>query len=88
VAVTTSRVGGGDDLEVRLDDGTVLWRTAAHDSYRISGGWPSPDGQFVTLLDDAERLLIVPADGSQEPRIWAEDVDGWYQLVWQGGGRD
>lgn len=87
-AVVSSRSRGGGDLEVRLHDGTVLWRTEAPDTYRIGAGWHSPDGRSVALLDNAERLLIVPADGSQEPRIWAEDVSAWYQLAWQGSGRD
>ncbi|WP_052668878.1 hypothetical protein [Nitriliruptor alkaliphilus] len=84
--VTTSRLGG-NDLEVRLRDGTVLWRTRAPDGYRISGGWISPDGRSVALTDNAGRLLIVPADGSDEPRIWVGDVDGWHQFAWQGSGR-
>lgn len=87
VTLTTSRASGSSgDLEVRLPDGTVLWRVDAPDSYDVTGGWRSPDGDQVALLDAAGRLLVVPADGSQPPRIWAEGFGPWDEVAWQGGG--
>lgn len=86
-AVTSSRASGGDVLEVRSGDGTLLWRVEAPDSYTVSYGWRSPDGTAIALFDSADRLLLVPADGSSEPRVWAEDVSGRYEVAWEGSGR-
>jgi hypothetical protein len=83
--VSDAHTAGRDgQLEVRSDDGTLLWRTDAPDSYRVTGGWPSPDGRWVALIDNADRLLLVPADGSMEPRIWATGVGGRYEVAWEG----
>jgi hypothetical protein len=70
-------------LEVR-HDGAVLWSTEAHGGYEVTAGWLSPDGRWVALQDGAERLLVVPADGSAPPTVWAEDVEPYATLVWRG----
>lgn len=82
--VTGSATPGDGELEVRSEDGTLLWRTDAPDSYRVTGGWLSPDGRWVALVDNADRLLLVPADGSSPPRVWATGIGGRYELVWEG----
>jgi hypothetical protein len=72
-------------LTVRLEaDDTVLWRTEAPERYEVHGSARSPDGDWVAMGDAAGRLLVVPADGSAPPRIWAEDVDTWEPPVWEG----
>lgn len=86
-AVTSARPAGDDVLEVRTAEGTVLWRVEAPDSYQVSYGWRSPDGRTVALIDSADRLLLVPADGSRQPRVWAEDVPNRYEVAWEGSGR-
>jgi hypothetical protein len=86
IEVTTSRTVASGSLEVRSGDGTVLWRTDAPRSYDVTGGWSHPDGEVVALLDSARRLLLVPADGSSEPRVWAEDVTTWVEVVLRAAG--
>ncbi|MEX0835839.1 MAG: hypothetical protein WD010_07090 [Nitriliruptor sp.] len=77
-----AEVRDGGQLEVRVD-GQVLWTTDADERYSIHGTWPSPDGAWVALQDSADRLLLVPADGSAEPVVWTEDVDGYATIVWR-----
>jgi hypothetical protein len=75
-------------LTVRLQtDDTVLWRTAAPDRYDLHDSALSADGGWVAMVDAAERLLVVPADGSVPPRVWATNVETWESLVWEGTGR-
>lgn len=69
-------------LEVRVD-GEVVWRVEARDPYEVTAGWVSPDGAWVALQDSAERLLLVPADGSAPPAVAAEDVPAYATLVWR-----
>src|SRR5690606_19234959 len=77
-AITSSRrTSTGDELEVRSVDGDLLWRVDAPNGYEVTGGWANPGGDVVALVDSADRLLLVPADGAAEPRIWAEDVTSW-----------
>lgn len=71
------------ELVVRTADDEVLWRVDAPRTYHVSAAARSPDGMWVAAVDAASRLLVLPADGSSEPRVWAEDVDGWTRLVWQ-----
>jgi hypothetical protein len=80
--VTTSR-SADDVLEVRAGD-QLLWRVEASSAYEITQGWLNPDGDVVALQDSGGRLLVVPADGSSPPRVWAEDVEPWTWLVWEG----
>jgi hypothetical protein len=81
--VDAARVERGR-LVVR-DGGTVLWSVAARGSYEVAAGWTSPDGRWVALQDTADRLLLVPADGSRDPVVWAEDLDPFVPIVWRGG---
>lgn len=68
--------------------GGVIWTVEAPDAYRITSGVRSPDGDWVAMVDSASRLLVVEADGSAEPRVWASDVDEWQVPMWQGTARD
>jgi hypothetical protein len=63
---------------------TEVWRVAAAETYTVRDGSVSPDGRALAIVDAADRLLVVPADGSAPPRIWAEDVSVWMAPVWQG----
>lgn len=80
----TSRERSGV-VRVTLDDtGELLWEVSAPESYRVHTGSVSPDGRWVALVDSAQRLLLVPADGSAEPRVWSEDVPSWQAPIWEG----
>jgi hypothetical protein len=74
-----------DGRLVVRDGSTELWSVAASGSYEVTAGWTSPDGRWVALQDSADRLLLVPADGSREPVVWAEAVETYTPLVWRGG---
>ena len=86
--------GHTDDLRVRHADGTLtvrladsgalLWEVEAHDNYRVHQGSVSPDGQWVAMFDSAGRLLLVPADGASEPRVWHDAEQQWQAPVWEG----
>ncbi len=73
-------------LVVRVveDPDVVVWRVEAPDRYRITSSARSVDGDWLALLDSAERLLVVEADGSGQPRVWAELDAQWTALVWEG----
>ena len=76
----------GRMLVVRDDDGNVRWEVEAPDSYRINATARDERTGMVALLDEAGRLLVLPA-GADEPRVWVEDVGARYgELVWQGTG--
>jgi hypothetical protein len=76
------------ELTVSLDDDdTVLWRTEAPERYDVRGSARSADGEWVVMVDEAERLLVVPADGSAPPRVWASGVETWEPPVWEGTSR-
>ena len=76
----------GRTLTVRDDDRSVLWQVEAPDSYRINATARDSRTGTVALLDEAGRLLVIPA-GSGVPRVWVEDVGARYgELVWQGTG--
>ena len=66
------------------DRDLVVWEVEAPDAYAISSSALSPDGAWFALVDSADRLLIVPADGSADPRVWATDAPRWQDVVWQG----
>ena len=73
-------------LVVRDDDGSVRWEVEAPDSYRINATARDARTGTIALLDEAGRLLVLPA-GADEPRVWVEDVGARYgELVWQGTG--
>lgn len=68
----------------RVDSDVVLWEVEAPENYRVDQGAVSPDGDWVVLLDGVGRLLLVPADGSAAPRVWAETGSSWQIPVWEG----
>jgi len=72
-------------LTVRhVDQDVVLWAVETPENYRVDQGATSPDGDWVVLLDGVGRLLLVPADGSASPRVWAETDSSWQVPVWEG----
>jgi hypothetical protein len=71
------------ELVVRLEDDTELWRVTAPERYEIHSSARSADGDWVALVDSADRLLVVPADGSAPPRQWASGVSAWQWPVWE-----
>lgn len=75
------------ELVVHLEDeDTVLWRVATSERYDIRTSARSADGRWVALVDVADRLLVVPIDGSAAPRQWASGVNQWQRPHWQGAG--
>ena len=61
-----------------------LWRVEAPDTYDVRSSTVSPDGGWVAMVDEAERLLVVPSDGSAPPVQWAGEVSTWGPVVWEG----
>jgi hypothetical protein len=82
-AVHSRHVDGTLTVTLR-ESGEVLWQVEAPESYGVNDGVLSPDGRFVVLIDQSERLLLVPADGSAAPRVWAEVEESWIRPVWEG----
>jgi hypothetical protein len=82
-AVHSRHVDGTLTVTLR-ESGAVLWQVDAPENYSVDDGVLSPDGRFVVLVDRSERLLLVPADGSAEPRVWAEVEESWVRPVWEG----
>jgi len=80
----SSRHTDGTLTVIRDDTRDVIWEVEAPEGYRVGSGAVSPDGAWVAMFDSAERLLLVPADGSGEPRVWAEDTTEWEVPVWEG----
>ncbi len=80
----SSRHEDGEFVVRREDTEAVLWSTSAPENYGINVGAISPGGEWVAMFDSAGRLLVLPADGSLEPRIWVEDAPGWEVPVWEG----
>ncbi|HSK23124.1 MAG TPA: hypothetical protein VK906_08115 [Egicoccus sp.] len=76
------------------DDGTltvreigsdrVLWQVEAPERYTVQSSALSADGAWIAMVDSAGRLLVVPADGSAPPRVWADEVPAWPAPVWEG----
>jgi hypothetical protein len=85
-AVWTQRRDGRLTVRLQTDD-TVVWRTEAPERYDVHASARSADGRWIAMIDAAERLLVVPADGSTAPRVWATGVDGWEPPVWEGTSR-
>jgi hypothetical protein len=85
-AVWTQHRDGRLTVRLQTDD-SVLWETAAPERYDVHASALSTDGDWVAMIDAAERLLVVPADGSAPPRVWAADVDSWEPPVWEGTSR-
>lgn len=63
---------------------TVVWEVDAPDAYDVDNAAISPDGAAVAMTDTAGRLLVAPTDGSEEPRLWSDEVEPYTQIVWQG----
>jgi len=81
-AVDIERSGGA--LTVRDREGGTLWQVEVSDSYRIDSVERDPRTGTIALLDNAGRLLVLPA-GADEPAVWVEDLGVTYgELVWQG----
>jgi hypothetical protein len=66
--------------------GTPIWEIEADARYQIGTVEGSPDGNWVAMTDSAERLLVVPMDGSEPPAVWATGLIewSWTDLVWEG----
>lgn len=62
----------------------VVWQVPAPAAYDVVAGARSPDGAFLALVDTADRLLVMPADGAQPPVVWAEGLASWQTPVWEG----
>ena len=60
---------------------SILYSVDAPDDYRFEDCRWSADGSWIFCLDTKHRLLVVPADGSGDPRILAGDVSSPY---WDG----
>jgi len=76
---------GATHVRLRSND-ALVWSVSASGGYTIRSGWISPDGDWVALVDSSGRILLVPADGSTPPVIWAnvEPHSAPYRIVWQG----
>ena len=83
-SVRTSYREGRLTVTHERDRDRVVWEVEAPDAYDVTSGALSPDGDWFALVDSADRLLIVPADGSAEPRVWATDAPRWGDIVWEG----
>lgn len=87
--VETTTVDGEDRLEVRLvdapDEPVAVFSTGS--AYDVRYGATSPDGDWLALVDAADRLLVLPLDLDATepvtPVVWAEQVTA-DQLVWEG----
>jgi hypothetical protein len=86
-AVWTEHRDGELIVRSQADD-TELWRVPAPDRYTIRSSSRSADGGWVAMIDSAERLLVVAADGSVAPREWAAGGPAWQPPVWEGATRD
>ncbi|MBN2177693.1 MAG: hypothetical protein JW722_08605 [Demequinaceae bacterium] len=75
-----------DGLLVVADQwGTPIWEVEADARYEIGSIEVSPDGLWIAMSDSAERLLVLPSDGSSDPVIWATGVGGVFMVspVWE-----
>ncbi|MFP4635129.1 MAG: hypothetical protein ACLFRD_04640 [Nitriliruptoraceae bacterium] len=87
-----SQGGEGGPETMRIEsargDHALIAEIEAPGSYEVRSGAYAPDGGWVALFDNADRLLLVQVDddgaGLDEPVVWAEDVEGAGRLVWEG----
>jgi hypothetical protein len=82
--VTVERTDG--TLVATLPSGTTVWEVEADARYEIGVSSISPDGEWAAMTDSAERLLVVRADGSEPPAVWATGLQNWSRayLAWEG----
>jgi hypothetical protein len=82
--VTAERVAG--KLLVTLPSGSPIWEVEADARYEVGIVSISPDGEWAAMTDSAERLLVVRADGSEPPAVWATGLQNWSRayLTWEG----
>jgi hypothetical protein len=86
----TGRPLPGSDLAVARDqgvltvevEGTVVWEVDAPAEYTVSWAQVDREGRLVLLRDRAGRWLVVPADGSDGPRLWTEEPGAWRSIAW------
>lgn len=73
-AQVTSRDGVAR-LEVRYPDGgtDILLELEGPRNYRFDDPAWSQDGEWITVLDSGERIIVVPADDGEPARIWVSD---------------
>jgi hypothetical protein len=83
-AVVWTEYRDGELIVRSEEDDTQLWRVEASDRYEIRSSALSADGDWIAMVDSADRLLVVPADGADAPRVWASDVADWQWPVWEG----
>jgi hypothetical protein len=76
-------LGDLDDLD-DLGDLVLVWEVVAPTSYDVVQVAAAPGGRVVAMTDTAGRLLVAPADGSSEPRLWTDEVDRYTQVTWEG----
>jgi hypothetical protein len=83
-AVVWSEYRDGELIVRSEEDDAELWRVEASDRYEIRSSALSADGDWIAIVDSADRLLVVSADGADAPRVWASDVAEWQWPVWEG----
>jgi hypothetical protein len=66
------------------EEHSPLWEVEAPASYDVVRATTAPGGRVVAMTDNAGRLLVAPADGSSEPRLWTDEVDRYTRVIWQG----
>ncbi len=84
--ITTERSADGILTVYTGGSHTALWSVRAPARYDVTGGSRSPDGRWYALVDSFGRLLLVPADGSRAPLVWAAGLSQglWPGPVWEG----
>lgn len=73
-------------LIVTLDDGgRELWAIDAQSGYAVRAGATSPDGDWVAMIDSADRLLLLELSGEDGPAVWANGANvSWMAPIWEG----
>lgn len=72
---TTARDGHAELLAVAADGTSrVLLALDGPRDYRLRDAHWAPGGAWVAVVDSADRLIVVRADGAPAPRVAAEDI--------------
>ena len=92
VVITDGRGNGEAAVVVRFLDGSEQTIVSVDDTpadyYFYDAQW-SPDGEWVLVTDNAGRLLIVGADGTQAARVLVDGLQDWgAQAAWYIPGND